>query len=435
MSAFDNIIGYADIKKKLARTADVLAHPDAYRSLGARAPRALLLYGEPGVGKTLMARCLIEESGRAVFTCRKDEPGEQFIATVKDTFAKAVEHTPSIVLLDDMDKFANEDEVHRDASEYVTVQSCIDNLGSADVFVLATANDISRLPSALLRSGRLGNRIEVDSPQEAEAEQIISHYLSHKSFMEDVDTAFLARIMGGHSCADLEEAVNHAGLLAGYERCERIGMEHLVRAILQTTRSVPDPDDMPAPDDERSRLERTYTAYHEAGHAVVSEALDQGSVTLVTLYNRKGDYSEGFALSKTVHDANIVKKQQSHILISLGSKAALEHRFGIVNRGIESDLASAFAHERELVGDTCCSGLHLYAYDETFYRASESLNQAIEQTTAAEIERHYRMAKEIVSQNSRLLNAIATALLEQKLITAMDIERIERACPVVPAIL
>lgn len=122
MGAFDQIIGYTAVKQRLERTADVLAHPDAYRQLGARPPRAMLLYGEPGVGKTLMARCLIEASGRASVVCRKDEPNGEFVKVIKKKFKKAAEKAPSILLLDDMDKFANEDSSHRDAEEYVTVQ-------------------------------------------------------------------------------------------------------------------------------------------------------------------------------------------------------------------------------------------------------------------------------------------------------------------------
>ena len=89
MGAFDQIIGYTAVKQRLERTADVLAHPDAYRQLGARPPRAMLLYGEPGVGKTLMARCLIEASGRASVVCRKDEPNGEFVKVIKKKFKKA----------------------------------------------------------------------------------------------------------------------------------------------------------------------------------------------------------------------------------------------------------------------------------------------------------------------------------------------------------
>lgn len=123
MSKFDKIIGYSAVKKELKQIADTLKNREVYAKLGVSSPRGLLLYGEPGVGKSLMASAVIEESGRKAFVCRKDQPNGDFVKVIKATFEKAIENAPSIVLLDDMDKFANGDERHPDAEEYVTVQS------------------------------------------------------------------------------------------------------------------------------------------------------------------------------------------------------------------------------------------------------------------------------------------------------------------------
>lgn len=155
MNAFDKIIGYSSIKKELQQISDTLKNRETYDRLGVSAPRGLLLYGEPGVGKSLMASAVIKESGRKVFCCRKDSPNGDFIKKIKATFDKAVQNAPSIVYLDDMDKFANGDERHPDAEEYVTVQSCIDETKDKQVFVLATVNNIHCLPQSLRRVGRL----------------------------------------------------------------------------------------------------------------------------------------------------------------------------------------------------------------------------------------------------------------------------------------
>ena len=162
MEAFEEIIGYEDIKHELRRIADALNRSEAYRTLGAKAPSGLLLHGDPGVGKTLMANCLIKASGRKAFVCRKTKPSEEFIGTIKETFDAAMENAPSIVYLDDMDKFANDDERHRNSEEFVTVQSCIDELRGKEVFVLATANETHCLPSSLTRAGRFDRVIDVN---------------------------------------------------------------------------------------------------------------------------------------------------------------------------------------------------------------------------------------------------------------------------------
>ena len=146
MSAFDKIIGYEEIKRDLIRMADTLKNREAYEHLGASAPMGLLLHGEPGVGKSLMAECLIEESGRKAFVCRKTQTNEKFVETIKEVFDQAAQNAPSIVFLDDMDKFANDDEDHCNSEEYVTVQSCIDEVKNKEVFVLATVNEMRCLP-------------------------------------------------------------------------------------------------------------------------------------------------------------------------------------------------------------------------------------------------------------------------------------------------
>ena len=162
MSEFDKVIGYEDAKMELKRFCDVLRNPEKYTKLGVTMPSGILLCGEPGLGKTLMARCFIAESGCRVFTLRKEKPNGDFVNQIKETFEKAKTDSPSIVFLDDMDKFANEDDMHRDAEEYVTVQSCIDACKGHGIFTLATVNDKHCLPDSLLRAGRFDKVIELN---------------------------------------------------------------------------------------------------------------------------------------------------------------------------------------------------------------------------------------------------------------------------------
>ena len=199
MKAFEKIIGYEAIKKELAQISDVLANKEVYQRLGVSSPRGLLLHGDPGVGKTLMASAVIKASGRKAFICRKDRPNGDFVKAIKKTFKDAAESAPSIVLLDDMDKFANGDDSHPDAEEYVTVQSCIDDIKGKEVFVLATANQQRALPRSLLRAGRFDRVIEVNNPHGEDAVKIIEHYIKKKKFVGDMDAVTVARIMDGHS--------------------------------------------------------------------------------------------------------------------------------------------------------------------------------------------------------------------------------------------
>ena len=171
--AFQPVIGYESIKRELYRICDIMLNRSFYEKLGVSVPRGLLLSGAPGLGKTLMANCFINASGRKTFVCRKDKPDGDFVNHIKSIFEKAVENAPSIVFLDDMDKFANGDEYHRNSEEFVTVQSCIDDTKGKDVFVLATINDRDSIPSSLLRAGRFDNRIEVEAHVGEDAEKIV----------------------------------------------------------------------------------------------------------------------------------------------------------------------------------------------------------------------------------------------------------------------
>ena len=146
MSEFDKIIGYKDVKAELVRICDIVKNADKYKERGVSLPCGLILDGEPGVGKTLMANCFVKESGRKAFVCRKNKPGGEFVKEIGGVFAKAVENAPSIIFLDDLDKFANADERHRNTEEYVTIQSCIDETRGQDVFVVATTNGTDNLP-------------------------------------------------------------------------------------------------------------------------------------------------------------------------------------------------------------------------------------------------------------------------------------------------
>lgn len=195
MSAFDRVVGYETIKNELLQICDMIHNREIYEELGAKLPQGILLYGDPGLGKTLMAKSFIEESGLKAYIVRRNKGNNDFIGDITDTFRKAKENTPSVIFLDDMDKFANEDSNHRDAEEYVAVQSGIDEVKSCDVFILATANEIWKLPSSLVRSGRFDRKIEVQCPTNRDADEIIEHYLSNKKVSETVNMDDLSKMI------------------------------------------------------------------------------------------------------------------------------------------------------------------------------------------------------------------------------------------------
>ncbi len=418
---FESIIGYESVKEELLRFCDALKNRECYAALGAESPRGLVLYGVPGVGKSMMAAALIHESGRKAFVCRKDEPNGEFVKKIKETFREARESAPSIVFLDDVDKFANEDNRHRDTEEYVTIQSCIDEVRGQEVFVLATANDISKIPRSLIRSGRFDRVLHIKPPAGEEAEQIVAHYLKGKSLVKDVDAGSLARLMAGRSCADLESVINSAAVYAGFERSEYISMEHMLRVVLRkwcginswkAGEDVTDPEEM---------KQRRIIAWHEAAHAVVQEVYDPGTVVLMGISEE--------SLRGVTQKSETVRYRYDwgmecmiNILNSFAGPAATEQKYGTHDVGAARDIDNAITKIRELVEEKAFAGLAFVGQGNM--DCSENLSARIDIAVNVEAERLYRKAKEILAVNREAHERLADALYDRGILTAADVQEV-----------
>lgn len=425
MSAFDQIIGYSVIKKELERTADALKNRDLYAAMGVSTPSGLLLHGEPGVGKSLMASCLIAESGRNVLTLRRDEPDGDFVRAIKETFEKAVESTPSIVFLDDMDKFATSEEHCCNQEEFVAVQAAIDKIKGNDVFVLATANELQMFPDSLIRPGRFDRVIEVHNPTADDAPKIIAHFLGGKPLDNTVDAEVIARILNGRSCAELETAMNVAGLLAAYKRSKSITMQHVIMGCVSVIHGITADhivsDRKDDPKDAKSLMSRV--ACHEAGHAVVAEILHPGCVTLACIHEPH-DGSRGFVSYAQDGDDSL----ENEVFIAtrmLAGNVALEQSFGIDDIGAERDIRHALHILRNIIAQNSYHGSHLL---EPPYRDSDQVLVNQETAISIEMDRCIKEARRILIENRPFLEAMIAALLKKGLLTGEDIQEIKGRC-------
>ena len=424
MKEFDKIIGYKNIKIELERICDIMVNSEKYRKLGVNTPRGLLIHGDPGLGKTLMAKCLIAESGRPVFTCRKDKPDGDFVKEIKKIFEEAKENAPSIVFLDDMDKFANEDEHHRNAEEFITVQSCIDDCKGAEVFALATANDLDNLPKSLLRAGRFDKSIEVEAPKGEDAAKIIGYYLSQKKFVADIASDEIARILYGVSCAELETVINEAGVYAGYDNKSVIELDDILRAAMRVIFDAPENLTVV---DENDLLA---IAYHEAGHAVIAEVLEPGSVSIVSVLSHSGrtggvtsyyQQNEKYFLHK--------KYMENRVLSLLGGKAATEIVYGEVDTGANNDLHRAFDIVERFVDNYCSTGFDCFESRSS----SNDLRARRDVNISAEMGKYYSVAKKILIENRAFLDTLAHVLVEKKTVLNKEIDGIKKRFSIVAA--
>ncbi|MBR5177530.1 MAG: AAA family ATPase [Lachnospiraceae bacterium] len=414
MNYFDKVIGYADIKAELIRFCDVLKNLDRYKKLGVTLPRGILLCGEPGIGKTLMANCFIQESGCKAYLIRKDKPDGDFVNEICNVFENAKKESNVIVFLDDLDKFANEDQYHKDAEEYVAVQSCIDDCKNSGVFVLATANDRDCLPSSLTRAGRFDKVIEMQSPEGEDSKRIIEYYLSQKQVLGDIDAEEISRLMKGHSCAELEMVINEAGIYAGYDQREKIEQKDILKACMRMIFASPETIE------ENNSSYLRNIAIHEAGHVVVSEILEPGSVSLVSVCRYSGA-REGVSVIQRPENFNISHRaQENEVMIKLGGKAATEVVYGLVDLGCSSDIHRAYSIIAQVVENCCLYGFDTIAGSK--FTTSGYVLEKKDRTIAQEMERYYRQAKQIIAENRELLDTLTRELMEKKTLTYREIK-------------
>lgn len=420
MSKFDKVIGYDSIKNELMRICDMIHNREIYEKVGAKLPKGILLYGRPGLGKTLMAKCLIEECGLKAYTVRKTR-GNDFTEHITQAFEEAKKNAPSIIFLDDMDKFANEDMNHCDADEYVAIQAGIDNVKGYDVFVMATVNDMRKLPPSLQRSGRFDIKIEVCYPNSKDSVKIIKHYLSDKNVSDDVEVEDIAKILNYGSCAELESVLNEAAVNAAYRRKEQIEMKDIVDAVLRM--EYDSPDDCTKISNEDARK----IAVHEAGHLVVCETLEPGTVSVASIRKTGRSNRGGF-----VRRSNDLKKVAHHIATALGGKAAYEMCFGEIADGCEDDIRRAANAIRDEISENGVCGFSMVdVANHRFPDTSESLNSRNESVVQAELERYMMKARQILLLNKDFLENVTNELIEKETLLPSDIKRIREMSNIV----
>ena len=416
MENFKSIVGYKAIKLELSRILDQLTNPEKYAALGVTEPHGLLLHGVPGVGKSTMAECLVKACGRTAFVCRKDKSNGDFVNEIVRVFDEAAESAPSVVLLDDIDKFANEDERHCDSEEFVTVQACIDKVKNKRVFVIATANNMRKLPSSLTRAGRFDHILELHSPEGQDAEDIVAFYLSKKAYVADMNVKRIARLLEGKSCAQLETVVNQAGAYAAFDGRTQVEMKDMIKAILRIVFEAPESFSQ-----DLSTL--PLTACHEAGHALVAELLQPDSVNLVTVLNHDSYAAGIISLHRDEGYFHHKKMMENRVMCLLAGKAAIEVCYGVIDPGANDDLKRAFDIVHRFVDHYCSYGFGQFVFDQC---PSNGVLDRRDSRVAAEMDHYYAQTKQLIIDNRAKLDKLTARLIEEKTLLGDQVQEIIR---------
>ncbi len=420
MKEFDKIIGYEREKQELMQICDILKRPEEYMKFGIRAPKGILLEGVPGVGKTSIAWALIKESGLKYFHCKKDKPDGEFVNVISKTFEEAKDNAPSIIFLDDVDKFA--EVTSRDSSnqeEFVAIQTGMETIKNSSVLVLATANDIYVMPESLKRSGRFDKVFNIQPPTKTDTIKIVRHYLSSKKVSATVKAEDIAKMIDGHSCADLENVLNEAGIYAVYHGFSEILPEHITNAIASLIHGI-------------NIYERPHTteklkmvAYHEAGHTVMAYLSKTMEPAITTIY--KGKDKLGLTVySKKENDCSQLEDSLDRIKCGLGGAAAQEIVFGYADIGTSSDYQKAYELLEEILTRDCYKGFeYIYFHDDWDKRVpTERLNNIASKISTI-LNELYLETKETLIKNKTLLDNIATTLIEKKILAVNDFEKLQ----------
>lgn len=433
---FDDVAGVDGAKEELKEIVDFLKDANKYRKAGARVPKGVLLLGRPGTGKTLLAKAVAGESGASFFSLSGSEFIEMFVGVgasrVRDVFEKAKAESPSIIFIDEIDAIGRRRSSGRSGGgneerEQTLNQLLVEMDGfetDTKVIVIAATNREDILDPALLRSGRFDRRVMVDAPDVQGRIAILKVHAKNKKLSDNVKLEDIAKVTPGFVGADLENLLNEAAILAARNNSDTITMEDLDEAVDKIGMGLGQKSKIMKPE------EKKLLAYHEAGHAVVSE-LTEGAdpVHKVTIIPRgsAGGYMMPLLDERLVKTG---KEMLAEIKVCFGGRAAEEIVLGDVSTGAYSDIKTATRIARQYVESVGLSDLGPVNYENPDYEYSVIPNKSNETVREIDMEirailnREYENTVNLLKENRDKLEGIAELLLKKETITGYEVREI-----------
>ena len=428
---FNDVAGVDEEKEELEEIVEFLKTPKKFTDMGARIPKGVLLVGQPGTGKTLLAKAVAGEAGVPFFSISGSEFVEMFVGVgasrVRDLFEQAKKNAPSIIFIDEIDAVGRQRGAGlgggHDEREQTLNQLLVemDGFGTNEgVIVLAATNRPDVLDKALLRPGRFDRQIVVSAPDVKAREQILEVHARKKKLAEDVDLKTVAKNTSGFAGADLENILNEAALLAARRNLDCIGMKEIEDAMVKVTMGPEKKTRV------RSEKENKLVAYHEAGHAVVSRYLPtQDKVHQISIVPR--GMAGGYTMYRPAEDKSFRSKteMEESIVSLLGGRVAEKLILDDISTGASNDIERATAISRAMVTKYGMSerlGTITFGADQEEVFLGRDLAHAKEysEETAAIIDEEvkkivdagYEKAINILSEHVDKLHAVAKVLLD-----------------------
>ena len=440
---FDDVAGVDEEKEELQEIVEFLKNPKKFTDMGARIPKGVLLVGQPGTGKTLLAKAVAGEAGVPFYIISGSDFVEMFVGVgasrVRDLFEEAKKNAPCIIFIDEIDAVGRQRGAGlgggHDEREQTLNQLLVEMDGFSDnegVIILAATNRPDVLDKALLRAGRFDRQIVVGSPDVKAREQILEVHARKKKLADDVDLKVIAKNTSGFAGADLENVLNEAALLAARRNYKEIGMKEIEDAMVKVTMGPEKKTRV------RSEKENRLVAYHEAGHAVVSRYLPtQDPVHQISIIPR--GMAGGYTMYRPTEDKSFMSKteMEENIVSLLGGRVAEALILNDISTGASNDIERASQIARNMVTKYGMSekvGTVMFGggEGEVFLGRDFAQTKDYSEETAALIDEEvkrivqtaYEKAVKILTEHVDKLHAVAGVLMEKEKIEGEEFDNI-----------
>ena len=440
---FNDVAGVDEEKEELEEIVEFLKNPRKFTEMGARIPKGVLLVGQPGTGKTLLAKAVAGEAGVPFFIISGSDFVEMFVGVgasrVRDLFEEAKKKAPCIVFIDEIDAVGRQRGAGlgggHDEREQTLNQLLVEMDGfsaNEGVIVLAATNRPDVLDKALLRPGRFDRQIVVSAPDVKAREEILEVHSRKKKLAPDVDLKTIAKNTSGFSGADLENVLNEAALLAARRNKPEISMTEVEDAMVKVTMGPEKRTRV------RSEKEQKLVAYHEAGHAVVSRFLPtQDPVHQISIIPR--GMAGGYTMYRPTEDKSFMSRTEmiENIVSLLGGRVSEKLVLDDISTGASNDIERATKIARNMVTKYGMSErvgtITLGQNQEEVFLGrdfaqskeySEETATIIDEEVKSIIDYAYKKAAEILNANMDKLHVVAGILLEKEKIDGEEFDAI-----------
>ncbi len=445
-TTFADVAGCDESKEELQEIVEFLKNPAKFQRLGGKMPRGVLLYGQPGTGKTLLARAVSGEAGVPFFTASASEFVEMFVGVgasrVRDLFEQAKKAAPSLIFVDELDavgrhRFAGIGGGH-DEREQTLNQLLIELDGfeqNQGIILIAATNRPDVIDPALLRPGRFDRQIHIPTPHLKGREEILKVHVKGVKVAEGADLSIIARRTPGFTGADLANVVNEAALLAARKNKESVELEDFEESIERVMAGPQKHSNI------MSEKEKRIVAYHESGHALVAKLLpNTDPVHKVSILAR--GQALGYTLQLPKEDKYLTSRSEilNRLAVFLGGRCAEEVEFDDITTGAADDLSKASSFAMKMVTEFGMSDkigpLSLKKPDEQIFLGrdiaqkggfSEHTAQIVDEEVKRIVSEAHAQARSLLKKNKKILDAIAAKLIDVEVLNGEDLDAILQA--------